>query len=386
MRHLRKLHTPKGNVMVLINPQSITHLNALLARGVPVTMTSHPGNASLYKLVLWSCGMKEHLWDVTCAKADANNWPMYRLVDGAAELLVSDELHERIVTTTTPEHRFVTAYQHTKNGERLGRVHVRAMQELFHSTISTCSRLLLAHQQKVGEMFSYLAETRDDVFTRYIQPDGVMMPVHQSTLCRYDYTSSFMGVLKELTHLLLSDTPLETKGGACYEGVMVPLATMLAQYWETGEVIRCDISGPDMIHYATRPGHQDQMGAMLAHLRKWDTRYVPKHFVTHMFPGTGARVGYIPGHVSETIMGRKIEVLTNGHLHSKDARRALWEMAKQDEELWPIAINQRERPYFSQHDLVRHGGQIVTHDFWKGVPLSEMKARLTEANALLHIR
>ncbi len=371
---------------MIINPGSINDLLTLMHEGVPVTMTSHPGNASLYKLSLWTAGIPEHLWDVTCVKADVNNWPLHELKDGKHTLLVSEEFHERVLRETSPEKRFVTAYQRMVTGDRLGRHHVRAMQRLFPGQVKTCSHLLLQERTRVAEMFAFLAETRDDVFTRYIDGEGVMRPIKTSSLRRSEYVETFMRVLMELDLLLNADVPVLTHGGACYDGVMVPLAGMLVQYWQTGEVVRCDVSGPDMIHYATRPAHVARMKEMLHHLRRWSPSLVPKRFHVHMFPGTLARVGHIPGHVSENVMKRKLLALRYGNGLEKEEKKILWEEAKNDDRHWPTWIDPLKGGYFSQHDLEAQEGKLTVEDHWKTVPISELKRALDQANALLRVK
>lgn len=378
--------------MHIINPQSINDLVALKKSGVPVTLTSHPGNASLYKLSLWACGIPEHLWDVTCCKADANNWPMYRLCNGIAELLVEEELFQKILTTTSPKNRFVTAYQFTKHGERLGRFHVRAMQQLFPTTISSCSRLLLSQKERMHEMFAFLAETRDDVFTRFITPDGIMNPIGESGIRKQDFANSFMSLLGELDHLLLNDAPITTHGGACYDGVMVTLAGMLAHYWQTGETIRIDVSGPDMIHYATQKRYQSQLSEMLEHIRKWKPAFIPKRFITHMFPGTYARVGHVQrrendsSHISKIVLNRKRTMIESESTLGKSEKRALWDVAKDDNLHWPIQIVPNMERYFSQHDLLHCDGIVVVNEFWKNIPIPNLLDTLRQANALLRIK
>lgn len=381
------LHTTlKGDCMIKVNPGSINDLLALKEAGLPVTMTSHPGNASLYKLVLWSCGIPEHLWDVTCCKADANNWPMYRLIDGRAELLIAEDLHRKIMTVTDTEKRFVTAYQFTVDGKRLGRTHVKAMQECFPDVISSCSRLLLSEKEKIWEVFDYLARTKEDeVFGRYITSDGVLKPIVRSGLYTAKLADSFINLLEELDHLLFSDKDIATKGGACYDGVMVPLSTMLVQYWQTGRVDRYDVSGPDMIHYATRPEHQDKLSEMLRHLHRWNPRLIPKNILIQMFPGTVARVGYVPNHISEEIMKRKVYALRNHNSFDKSFKRILWDSAREDEKTWPIQIRPSVDHYFSQYDLLYHGGKLVVDDFWMELPIASIKETLQRANAFLRL-
>jgi hypothetical protein len=382
-----KYHQPKKGVnMVLINPGSINDLRTLVDAGVPVTLTSHPGNASLYKMSLWSSGIPEHLWDVTCAKADANNWPMHMIAHGESKLLLSSELHERILRETTPHHRFVVAYQRTVCGERLGRFHVRVMEQLFPHAISTCSRLLLSEAGRIEEMFEFLAETRSDVFTRFIGGDGIMRPIAESGISSRDYASSCMGVLRELDRLLLSDEQFETVGGACYDGVVVQLAGMLVRYWQTGEIVRYDISGPDMIHYATRPAYMHAMQEMLLHLRQWNTALVPKRFDVHMFPGTLARVGHIPGHVSQKVMERKQRALTTDGVLPKDEKRMLRQEAHADGALWPTVIDPRKGGYFTQHDLAALGGHLAVDPYWKDVSFFELKTVLERADGLLQVK
>lgn len=370
--------------MIKINPGTINDLLALKNAGVPVTLTSHPGNASLYKLTLWSCGIPEHLWDVTCCKADVNNWPMHKLIDGKAELVVTDELFREVLKKTSPEHRYVTAYQFTKDGQRLGRFHVEAMQRCFPNAVSSTSRLLLSHKEIVWEMFDYLARTRaSEVFGRFITPEGVLVSKEPNSPS--GLADSFIYLLEELEQLLFSDKEVATRGGACYDGIMVPLSCMLVQYWQTGKADRYDISGPDMIHYATRPEHQAQLSEMLSHLRKWRPNLVPKHILIQMFPGTVARVGHIPDHISEEVMGRKIYMLEKSNSMSRTWKEKFWEKAKEDEQHWPVQIKPSVAPYFSQHDLARIGKELVVDEFWKNIPFSSMRETLQRANGLLRL-
>lgn len=369
-----------------VTTESINDLIALRDAGVPVTLTSHPGNASLYKLVLWSCGIPEHLWDVTCCKADANNWPMHRLVGGEAELLIDEALYLRVMRETHSENRFITAYQTTRSGMRLGRAHVRAAELCFPGSISSCSRLLLQEEKRLSEMFDYLARTkREEAFPRCITADGMLRPMAGNGIRTQDMASSFISLLRELDQLIFSDDPVVTKGGACYGGVMVPLATMLVQYWQTGQTARYDISGPDMINYATSKKHRDEVTAMLAHLRKWSTALVPETIEQRILPGTTARVGHLKDHPSEEAMGRKVLMMQNGSKMSRQEKELVWAAAKDDERVWPLRIRPHIDKYFSQHDLLAMGKEFVVDEVWKGIPFSEMQKALSWTNNLLRL-
>ncbi len=374
--------------MIKINPSSINDLVALKEAGVPVTLTSHPGNASLYKLVLWSCGIPEHLVDVTCCKADSNNWPMHRLIRGKDELLIPERLHREIIETTTPDNRFVTAYQITNDGTRLGRFHSKVMQECFPNVISSCSRLLLSEKEKIGEMFDYLAHNNggEDIFNRFITPEGIMKPISESGVKIQDMAGSFVGLLNELSDLLFSDKEITTHGGVYYSGVMAMLSGMLVHYWQTGSVERYDISGPDMIHYATQPEHQAQLSKMLGHLRKWNPTLVPKNILVRMLPGTVARIGHFVDHPSEDIVQRRIFALGKSfNSLNKKEKEEIRKKANDDEHCWPTRIQPKITPYFSQHDLISLGKKLIVDKFWMDISLEEIAGIVARANHLLCI-
>ena len=312
---------------------------------------------------------------------------MFRLQGGEASLLVTEDLYQRITRETNTNNRFLTAYQFASDGQRLGRVHVRAMQSCSPGAISSCSQLLLSERVRIHELFAYLAETcPEKVFTRFVTPEGVMVPIEESGLHPQDYADSFMNVLGELEHLLFSDAAIETRGGACYQGMMGPIATMLAQFWKTDRCDRYDISGPDMIRYATPPCYQESLAQMLRHIRCWKPELVPRHIAGHMFDGTVARFGYIPGHISEQVLSRKVQALTSHQQHTNEEKRAAVAAATHDGKLWPNRINPELDPYFSQHDLAALGSHIVVDEYWKTVPFSEMHATLARANGLLRIQ
>lgn len=369
---------------------SINDLVQLASNNIPVAMTSHPGNASAYKLTLWACGVPEYLWDVTCSKADKNNWPRHILVDGQSVPLLEPATMREVDDKTSSEHRYVTAYLPSDvlshNGSRCGRVHVKPMKTLFPSVVSSSSRLLLSEKEKVREMFEYLADTcAGEVFPRYVTREGVMVKREEYHVPKKDLVASFMNVLTELEDLLFSDYPMMTKGGACYAGPMVPLSHMIVQYWRTGETHRYDISGPDMIHYATTKGHQEQLSSMLDHLRKWDARMVPKNITVHMPMGTVARVGYVKDHHSEEVMKRRLLVSLNEDIGS-ERKKAVRLEAVDDETKWPSQISPAIEAYFSQHDLISLGKSVEVDDFWREMPLGKMAETLLLARNKLLFR
>lgn len=307
---------------------TISHLLRLKDAGVPVALTSHPGNASLYKLTLWSAGIPERLWDITCAVADANNWPCHMLHDGKALPLLSPKKMYEVKEKTNATYRYVTAYLASDllehEGKSCGRVHVKAMQECFPSVVSPYTNALLAHQEKTLEMFEYLAATMREVsFPCTITCEGIKVPFVENGKSPPRLAEEFLRMLGELKALLAGDMPKVLHGGPCYEGAMVPLVHMLTDYWQTGETVRFDISGPDMIHYAQKVSHAEKLSMLLAHLRKWKPSLVPKNITIHMSLGTVARVGYVRGHVSEEIMRRKLMLVRDGDTLTSEQKKSL---------------------------------------------------------------
>ena len=213
-----------------------------------------------------------------------------------------------------------------------------------------------------------------------------MLPIRKSGIHSQDMIDSFVRVLQELDHLLFSDEPIITQGGACYDLTVVAISTMLVQYWQTGQIDRYDVSGPDMINYALKREYQENLSEMLRHLHRWNPQLVPEHIIIQMFPGTVARVGHLHGHISQQVMARKAHALQTHNKLSEDQRTQLLEAAKDDEHLWPTEIDPKREPYFSQHDLLTCNYPLVVDEFWKDIPLASMRDHLTRAKGILRLR
>lgn len=200
---------------------SIDDLVWLHQSGVPVSMTSHPGNASLYKLSLWSAGIPETLWDITCVIADKNNQPAHLLHGGVTTPLVSKERLAVYRENVKNGLRQVTAYTHSEEGVFLGRIHTAAMARCFPGVITTQSALLNAYRDNLRTVFEYLADTIPErIFGRYVFSDGVVAPLVSDArgnmftaragdtsvrIARADIAESFLNVLAELETLLCAD-------------------------------------------------------------------------------------------------------------------------------------------------------------------------------------
>ena len=71
---------------------------------------------------------------------------------------------------------------------------------------------------------------------------------------------------------------------------------------------------------------------------------------------------------------------------TNEEKRQVWLAASCDERDWPMQINAQHHPYFSQYDLVAHGGRIEVHDFWKDISLENMWSKIASANGLLKLK
>lgn len=379
---------------------SIDDLVWLREKGMPVSMTSHPGNASLYKLSLWSAGIPEMLWDITCVIADTNNQPAHMLKGGGATPLISNERRAMYRENAKNGTRQITAYTRMEDGRYLGRVHTSAMMRLFPETITTQSALLNRYTKELRPVCEYLADTIPErMFQRYIFPCGATVALFPDKnrrtftanagdmsmhIARGDIATSFANVLSELETLLTRDCVGALSGGACYRGSAYAhaLAT-LAHYWKTGECLEYDISGPDMIHYAMSEEYRATLSGILEHVRLQFPALVPKHTVIRMVPGTAARVGCVKGHISEEIMEERLALLsqqTNG-----EEKKMLREHARERHTLWPIQIHPAEDPYFSQHDLGEIGGAMFVPERFRMMSFGDMETELVRLKNILRV-
>ncbi len=377
------------------NGVSVQSLVDAMGEGIPVTLTSHPGNASLYKLSLWSCGIPDNLWDITCIAADRNNQPEHRLVRGEKELLISEELRREVATSASRDRRFVTAYQRTEDGEFLGRVHTRAMQTQYPGVISSQSALLLSERERVAEIFGYLAARNPKkYFPRHISCDGVMMPVREY-LSADGIAHSALSVIEELSALLLSDEIGELRGGFAYGGPVVHMICALCQYWKTGSIKRYDVSGPDMIRYAVTAEHQGNLSSLLVELHRAFPSLVPEKFSVTMPAGTVFRVGQLTdGHPSAGVSDLHDTLLeqqairrgrANGTRLSETAYGELRKKAIEVEQEWPLNIEAPRDAYFSQHDLCRMGARITVPEQFRSMTFAEIAERRVRLKNILRV-
>ncbi len=389
--------------MIRIIPDTSVTLNDLVwlhQYGFPVTTTSHPGNASLYKLSLWSCGIPETLWDITCVIKDRNNQPAHLLCDGTATLLTDTESQEQYQALVKDGAQQITAYTRLPSMGFLGRAHVKPMMQCFPAVINTQSALMNTEWERLHQIFAYLAETiPDEIFTRYIFPDGTAVKLHPnkdntiftaskkgSVVClrRMDLAESFRYVLSELEMLLHTDYTGLLVGGACYQGsAIAQLSVVLVQYWKTGSLVRYDISGPDMIHYATSAAYQEKLNKLMRHIAKQFPELVPKSMLIRMPVGTFARVGYLKDHVSKEILENRIEILSQGI--QNESKKMLRDKLKENHHLWPLCVEQGSDAYFSQHDLVSQGGKIVVPEYFRTMPFGKIESELGRLKNILRV-
>lgn len=382
------------------NDISVNTLVMLKENGVPVTLTSHPGNASLYKLSMWSCGIPETLWDITCVRADRNNQPECMLVGEEKKFLVDDKLLLEVLSPLSRGHKYVTAYQTAKNGERLGRIHVRAMEKEFPNVISSQSKLLLTEKERVLAIFEYLAgKYGTRYFPRTIRGNGTMVQ-HATRTNPLNMAESALSVTEELRDLLFSDEKTDVKGGLAYGGVLVQLICLLCNFWKTGSTVQYFISGPDMIRYAIQPKFCGEMSLLLDELHRAMPGFVP-HKLKMLIPdGTIFRVGEIAGgSLSGNHASRASLNLHNMILRQQAIRRGretgermgdvefgfLKDEAIRLHAEWPISIDSANDAYFSQHDLAETGARVFVRGMYKDTNLSQIMEQRERLKNILRV-
>ena len=83
-------------------------------------------------------------------------------------------------------------------------------------------------------------------------------------------------------------------------------------------------------------------------------------------------------------MTRKVQALRSPP--AGEWKKRLWEVAKEDEASWPIQVKPAQDHYFSQHDLLALGKELLVDEYWREIPLENMRETLARANSLLRLR
>ncbi len=363
-----------------------------------VRRSSHAGNWSPYKLLMSQARLPDCIWDVTCVHRDVNNQPQYRLLGGEKWPLLPQMPALRPEDTT----KYLTPYHWTgENGERqtLSHLHVAPLRKLYGDLITTQSQVLLRHRNKLTRVFEIVQTYRPELLGRYVLPCGCMVKLeshgsfftakcvhNEARVNLKDLAASAMGTLAELEKLVWNPHGYEPKGGPLYTFELVVASFYLWAYWQFGDKTIYELSGPDMIGYATKPDFIQNIRKVLELIGRHAPDLVPKRIEAKIVPVTLFRFGYPQQcEISRSVMHaheaiRDIQTVKRRSLHSPDihnacdaALRGILPIVREHGKKWDLYHDPATDAFFSQHDLEVMGGEMQICDGYLDVPFSTMR-------------
>jgi len=374
---------------------TVRNLLRLQKDGCSVYRTSHAGNWNIYKLLLSQLGLPDCIWDVTCIHRDVNNQPRYQLIGGEKVLLLKE---------TPPMNngtRFLTPYYRTGENadETLSHFHVTPLKKLFGSGVTSQSEVLLEYENDVSTIFSIAERFMPHQLGRYILPCGCMVPLerlgsesleakcshNRASVLQKDLAESALSTLKELRRLVFDPGDYIPKGGVVYSFELVVASFYLWLFWKFGDKPTYQLSGPDMIGYATKPAFISGVEKVLKVLGEHAPRLVPEKIDAFVVPATFFRFGYPSNlEVSERVMAahetvrklqalkrewRNVDVIRESLNHS--VRNAI-EIIERDGQKWNLFHDPSKDAFYSQHDMLKNGACMKVMEGYLDIPFGTM--------------
>ncbi len=376
---------------------TLRQLIELKNQGHSVYRTSHAGNWNLYKLILSELGLPDCIWDVTCMHKDVNNQPKVQLVGGRQISLVSPDSYS--VPTLGEKH--LTAYQKPREypNDTLSSFHVHPLRRLFPGVITTQSEVLLEYKHELEIIFDIVERYHPQWLGRYTLPCGCMVEIKSRFSVRYAECihsrveikprilgESAINTLEELRRLVLDPSGYIPRGGVVYSFELVVTCYYLWCYWKFGDKTIYQLSGPDMIGYATKPDFIRRVTAVLRLVGDHAPQLVPRHVDVKIVPATYMRFGYVEGDsgVSKKVMDAHYEVFTLQErkrqnrgsvqvINEADAvLREVIPIIDQYGSSWDLFHNPAKDAFYSQHDMAQTGGRVKIMDGFLDVSFQAM--------------
>ncbi len=395
---------------------TVRDLQRLRKEGHCVYRSSHAGNWSLYKLLLSEAGLPDCIWDATCIHRDVNNQPRCQIIAGRKIPLLGEDAPISKVDSK----KYLTAYHWTKPGEEtLARFHLAPLQKMYGDLITSQSRELMKFKSNLQKVFEIVEKHEPRLLGRYILPCGCMvnMVSQQGALvaeCAHsgarldhkDLAESAIGTLAEMERLFFDPKGYVPKGGAFYTFELVVACYYLWAYWRFGGRAVYELSGPDMLGYATKQDFVKKIENVLLLLRKHLPDLVPHRVDAKIVPATAFRFGYPEGNdQAKAVMIAhdkilRIQGVKREHLEVR--RKELLECAPELQSLqcvindkvddihracdrvlspllatikcfgrsWDLFHNPSRDAFFSQHDLAQSGKKMEILEGYLDVPFS----------------
>ncbi len=380
---------------------TVRELLALKESGHSVYRTSHAGNWSLYKLLMSELGLPDCIWDVTCIWRDVNNQPMHQLLDGQKIPLL-----EHVTEKPEGKIKCLTAY-HRPNHDpttTLAHFHVAPLKQLFGNVITTQSEVLLEYKEYLQIAFDIVQTYRPEQLGRYVLPCGCMVtlckrnrgyeadcPHNHARITGKKLAESAIETLEELRRLVLDPIGYQPKGGVLYSFELVVASYYLWSYWKFGDKPVYELSGPDMIGYATKQDFILRVEQVLKLLGEHLPEHLmPKIIDAKIVPATLFRFGY-PDNCkrAKAVMNahemiRQVQPLKRSFKNVAEVADLLnvslkggLEIIEEHGKYWNLFPDPATDAFYSQHDMLANGARMVIQEQFLDMPFQTMDALLS---------
>lgn len=376
---------------------TVRDLLDLKQSGHSVYRTSHAGNWSTYKLLLSELGLPDCIWDVTCIYNDINNQPRYQILGGQKIHLMNGN------DPGCPNFRtkFLTPYHRPANNPEttLSHFHIAPLKKLFGGVVTTQSEALLEYKEFMETVFDIVQKYCPEQFGRYILPCGCMVPLNKcgdvyQARCDHDRVSvnqlnlaeSAIKTLEELKRLVLDPVGYTPLGGVLYSFELVVATYYLWSYWKFGDKVVYELSGPDMIGYATKEKFISRVEKVMmvvgAHMpadlcpQKIEAKIIPATFFRFGYPTslTKAHLVMASHDIVAKIqdMKRKYKIFPNIVDYLDKALIGPLSILENNVKYWDLFHQTNKDVFYSQHDMLAEKSRMKVLDGFLDISFKEM--------------
>lgn len=374
---------------------TVRDLVSLKNSGHSVYRTSHAGNWSLYKLLLSQIGLPDCIWDITCIHRDINNQPQYQLLNGQKNFLLNSNPKPPVDKT-----KFLTPYFRVLDSDQtLANFHMEPLKKMFGSIITSQSEVLLEYEDELRVVFEIIQNHYPEQLGRYVLPCGCMVPLHGSggvyhakcmhnhhTIKQSELASSAIETLKEIKNLVWNPIGYQPKGGVLYSFELVVSSFYLWSFWKFGDRTIYELSGPDMIGYATKAPFISRVEKVLKLISKYiPENLMPKTFEAKIVPTTLFLFGYPDNHEVAKKVSASHETIRIGQKLKRQWKEideitkplnstlaSAIEIIEKHRSSWDLFHNPSKDAFYSQHDMMASGARMVIQEDYLGMPFSMM--------------
>ncbi len=240
---------------------TMNELLKLQKRGHVVVRTSHAGNDYLSNMLLYSVGVKCHLFDRNMIGKDKNYHPEYIISQGEKILIAKQkdvllpfgEFNKDAQANCCRLKAFKNPFQ----------THYASLSSLFEDNMKTESNFLNENQELVSKLVYYLNKIDANLFVRSVSERGETKLLQSSSGNVDDY---FLRTIEKCVDAAVGKESDFSKGLLpTVEGTIIINAVVCAMVSQKNKVF--ELSGPDMIKYALKKNFIARLNRLYVQLK-----------------------------------------------------------------------------------------------------------------------